>query len=227
MNFYRNKLLTLLFNAILLLTFALLIACEGKYNPRDHDNLDIPTDSLISLKVKQDNLDVEPDPGSYTYITNPEALVVPVVEADSISDSKSETKVIAENLAPIQIVVQSSQSDVKENRPPLYSVECLHAAYPVKCSSDKVAEFVRENLKFPEEAAITGYDGVEIVSLQVTEEGAIEDIQVESRKNGCRDCQTSAYSVVAAMPDQWIPALENGKPVRAKITIPIEFKTLD
>lgn len=154
-------------------------------------------------------------------------MVIPVVEADHISNQKSESTISAQNMTPIQIVVRSSQTDLKQNRPPLYGEECLDAEYPVKCSSDKVTQFVREHLKFPKEALISGYDGVEIVSLQVTKKGTVESIEVRSRKNGCRDCQTSAYSVVAAMPDRWVPALENGEPIATTVTIPIEFRTLN
>lgn len=227
MIFYKNKRLTLFFNVLILLTFTFFIGCEGKYNPRDNANLDTPTDSLMGLKVKQDNVDVEPDHGAYTYIIRPEGVVVPVVTADSISDEKPRLDVTAQDMAPIQIVVQSSQADIEENRPPLYGKECLTAEYPVKCSSEKITQFVQENLELPEEATTTGYDGIEIVSLQITKDGAVEDIQVQSGENDCRDCQTAACSVVAALPDRWVPALENGEPMTTTVTIPIRFRTLE
>ena len=227
MIFHKNKSLILIFNTTFLITSIFLMGCEGKYNPRDHSSLDIPTDSLMSLKVKQDNVDVEPDPGSYTYIIKPEAMVIPVVKADSITDQKSESTVTKRNMAPIQIVVQSSQADIEENRPPLYGEECLAAEFPVRCSSDKLTHFVRDHLEFPAEATTTGYDGMEIVSIQITKEGSVEDIQVQSDKTVCKDCQTAAYSVIAALPDKWLPALENGKPVTSTVTIPIKFRTLN
>jgi TonB family protein len=224
--FFKSKTLIFPLNLFVLLVLTTLISCEGKYNPRHQSGLDVSPDSL-SLKVKQDNLDIDPEPGSYTYIIRPEDMVVPVVKADSITSSKSELKETVQKMAPIQIVVQSSLTDIEKNRPPLFSEQCLTAEYPVKCSSNKIAHFIRENLKFPTDAVITGYDGVEMVSIQINKDGEVDNIEVQSNKNGCKDCQAAAYSVIAAMPDKWVPALENGNPVATEVTIPIEFTTLN
>ena len=203
-----------------------LVACEGRYNPRDQDSVEVTTDSIQRVKISQDNTEMEMHPGAYTYIVDPHDIVVPVVEADSIASTDPEGAE-EEKLGPVEIIVSSPRLDLQVNRPPLFGEECLDMEYPVKCSSDKVAAFIRNNLEFPEAAISAGHEGKQLVTIHVTEEGKVNDIQVEPEHNNCESCQTAAYSVVAAMPDDWVPALEDGKSVGTKVTIPIEFKTLD
>ena len=208
--------------------FALLIwsSCEGKYNPRSANQAVEKVDSFDRIKVSQDHTDVDKIRGSYTYIIEPEAMVYPVVKADSIT-SKDSGHLSHTEMPTIDIVVESSKMDVMENRPPLYGETCMEAEYPVKCSSDNVANYIRENLEFPEEAMVDGKSGPEMISFYVSKSGDVEDIKVSSAHSSCEGCRSAAYAVIAAMPNKWTSALEDGKPVRAKITIPIEFKTLD
>lgn len=216
------------FKPIIILPILIVLgACEGKYNPREHDSVELSMDSLQRVKVSQDNTEIEMAPGAYTYIVDPHDVTVPVIEADSINEPQVKTSFQEEKLAPVEIIVSSPRVDLMENRPPIFSKSCLEEEYPVKCSSDKVAEFIRDHLEFPEEAVSAGHEGKQMVSLHVNKDGSVEDIRVETIGNGCKSCQTAAYSVVAAMPEDWAPAMDDGSPVGATIMIPIEFRTIE
>lgn len=222
MKITNNKKIEIYLKNILCATaFIGLIACEGKYNPRVEDVSVAVTDSFQRVKTSQDNSRVENE-SAYTYIIDPEEMVFPVVTADSVSGDSSN-----EMLSPIAIVVQSTRKDIEENRPPLYGEECLEQPFPVRCSSDNISAFVRENLEFPESATGQTVQGIEMVTIRVSKEGKISDVKIESSESNCDSCKEAAYSVVSSMPAQWLPALKDGKPVSTRITIPIEFKTLN
>ncbi len=89
---------------------------------------------------------------------------------------------------------------------------------------DKLFEYLGQNLKYPESAQKAKAQGKVFVSFVVTKTGEITEVQtLEGIGHGADE---EAMRVVRQMPN-WKPALQNGKPVNVKFTLPINFQLED
>ena len=86
-------------------------------------------------------------------------------------------------------------------------------------------DFLRENIKYPRISRDSGSEGRVIVRFTVNSDGSIQDVEVaESSGDICLDKE--AVRVVGMMP-KWIPGREEGKPVRVKFVLPVNFRLED
>jgi protein TonB len=81
-------------------------------------------------------------------------------------------------------------------------------------------EYLRKNIRYPEEAAKIGKQGRVVLRFIVDMDGKRRDIEVLRSVYPTLDAE--AKRVVKDMPD-WIPGQQDGKPVAAYVTIPILF----
>lgn len=84
-------------------------------------------------------------------------------------------------------------------------------------------KWLTKNLHYPSSAQRGKVEGTCRVSFIVNVDGSIADVKMEKGFN--RQCEAEALRVIRSMP-QWKPGVDNGKPVRTKIMIPIVFKML-
>ena len=84
--------------------------------------------------------------------------------------------------------------------------------------------YLSENIKYPAIARENGIKGRVILSFVVSKSGAIEDVQVVRGIGG--GCDQEAVRVVKGMP-KWSPGKMNGKPVKVKYTLPVNFTLQD
>ncbi len=239
-----NRSVSLNFTVYILIISTIISAC-GNQNDTSYANEE---NSLKDeTQVQQDNIAVDKNLGAYTYMVDPSDVVVPVVEAENAGDNKDKAAKADDNRKskaakrleePELEAIESANGeepqvaldlflllkDIEINRPPVYGTNCLTAEYPIKCSSDNVSAFIKDNLDYPSEAAKYGDDGLEIVTFQVTKEGAVKNIKVKSKENPCAGCAMAAKKVVEALPDKWAPALRNGQPTNVTVTLPIRFE---
>ncbi|MFM9839546.1 MAG: TonB family protein [Cyclobacteriaceae bacterium] len=82
-------------------------------------------------------------------------------------------------------------------------------------------DYVRNNLKYPEQARKLGVEGKVFIEFTVNKDGTISDAIVT--KGIGAGCDKEALQVVKESP-AWIPAKNEGKIVRQKMVIPIVFK---
>ncbi|MGI4727561.1 MAG: energy transducer TonB [Janthinobacterium lividum] len=82
------------------------------------------------------------------------------------------------------------------------------------------AKFLSKNLRYPEQASSDGVSGRVYMSFIVEKDGRITDIQV-SRPAG-HGFDEEAKRVLKLAP-VWSPGIQNGKPVRVRYTMPINF----
>jgi len=82
-------------------------------------------------------------------------------------------------------------------------------------------EFIRNNLKYPQEAQQNKIEGKVTVRFVVDKTGKIKDITVLHGINHYLNAE--AVRVIMEMPD-WKPGLEDGKPVSVYFTIPIIYR---
>lgn len=82
--------------------------------------------------------------------------------------------------------------------------------------------YLQKNIKYPQSAKDNGIQGKVFVSFVIEKNGSITNVKVLKGINGAPECDSEAVRVIRMMPD-WTPGKLNGKPVRAKYTIPIKF----
>ncbi|MGI4749739.1 MAG: TonB family protein [Janthinobacterium lividum] len=82
------------------------------------------------------------------------------------------------------------------------------------------AKFLSKNLHYPEQASSAGVSGRVYISFIVEKDGRITDIQVARAAGYGFDEEAKR---VLKMAPQWKPGIQNGKPVRVRYTMPINF----
>lgn len=83
-------------------------------------------------------------------------------------------------------------------------------------------EFLQQNVKYPQIAYENNIQGRVIVQFVVDKDGSITNVQV-AKSGGDPSLDKEAVRVVKAMP-KWRPGMQKGKPVRAKYTMPVNFR---
>lgn len=86
------------------------------------------------------------------------------------------------------------------------------------CSKEKVKEFLDAELRWPGQDDI---EGMAVVSFIVEKDGSLSDIKVVRDLGG--GCAAECIRVVKLMPN-WIPAKQDGQPVRVEYHLPIRFR---
>jgi TonB family protein len=86
--------------------------------------------------------------------------------------------------------------------------------------SDALANWIEENITYPLQADVSNIEGKVVVTFDVNDDGTVSNVQVENSVNPILDSEV--VSLVESMP-KWIPAKQNGQPVKMKYTLPIRF----
>ena len=81
-------------------------------------------------------------------------------------------------------------------------------------------EFLKENIKYPEDAQKQKVEGRVLVKFVVETDGSISNIEVV--KNAFPSLDAEAERVVRIMP-KWTPGKQKGQVVRVKFVLPINF----
>lgn len=87
--------------------------------------------------------------------------------------------------------------------------------------SDACLKYIADNLRYPDNCINGVLTGLVIVSFTVNEDGNLSDIKVERTLDHMLD--EEVIRVVKSMP-KWKPAKLNGKAVKSKYTIPVNFR---
>ena len=84
-----------------------------------------------------------------------------------------------------------------------------------------LTKFISDNLKYPEDARKNGVQGKVLIEFVVKKDGSIGKVKVIQGVGS--ECDKEAVRVVKLMP-KWQPGTKDGKPVKVKMTIPINYK---
>lgn len=119
----------------------------------------------------------------------------------------------------------TSTLKVAEEMPRFPGCEDLEdSAERKKCSTEKLFEFIFQNLKYPELAKENGTQGTVVVKFVVKSDGSItKAMAVKNIGNGCGK---EAVRVINAMP-KWIPGKQKGKLVDVEFNLPIKYRLDD
>ena len=108
----------------------------------------------------------------------------------------------------------------KEPEPPLVG-QVIGDMPEFPGGTEKLFEFLKENIHYPEIAEENGVQGRVVVTFVVEVDGSISETKVVKSVDSSLD--EEAIRVVKLLP-KWNPAMLNGKPVRSKYTLPITFR---
>jgi protein TonB len=81
-------------------------------------------------------------------------------------------------------------------------------------------KFIRDNTKYPAIALEQDLQGVVMLRFVVERDGSVGEVQI--RKGLSAECDREAIRVVKSFP-RFIPAKQNGRPVRKWFTVPVRF----
>jgi len=134
-----------------------------------------------------------------------------MVEPFSISLGEGHQTRISSDDLKIKMVPKSNDT--------IYNVVEVAPEFPG--GMDKMAKYLSENIKYPEEAKEKGISGRVFISFVIEKDGSVNEVKVMRSIGG--GCDDEAVRVVKAMP-KWKPGMQKGKPVRVNYVLPILFK---
>lgn len=111
------------------------------------------------------------------------------------------------------------------DRAPVFTEACYREADPLKCTKFEINEGLMMTT-YPDSNLAKNHGGVEYVILTIDETGKmVGDYEVVSQQNRCPGCAQAAVNAVANLMtnEKWYPATRNGKPIRARVAIPVRF----
>lgn len=85
---------------------------------------------------------------------------------------------------------------------------------------EALTDWIETNISYPLMADVNAVEGKVVVKFDIDEEGYIDNIQVEESAD-----PLFAEEVVDKLQNmpQWIPAMQNGRCVKVRYTLPISF----
>jgi len=96
------------------------------------------------------------------------------------------------------------------------------------CAQKKMFEYIYANLEYPEEARKNSIEGKVIAQFVVGRRGHIEDIKLVKDIGG--GCGEAVIKILESMNDfekKWRPGKQQGRSVRVKYTLPLNFTLTD
>jgi TonB family protein len=85
-------------------------------------------------------------------------------------------------------------------------------------------KFISDSIKYPKEALDKNIKGIVYVTFVIERDGSLSGVNV--KRGVCISLDAEALRIVSIMP-KWIPAMQNGHPVRFQYMIPIRFELKD
>lgn len=84
--------------------------------------------------------------------------------------------------------------------------------------------FMKENMVFSKSALDKNITGKVYVKFCVEKDGSISEVKIVKGIENCPECSEEVIRLLKLMPN-WIPAMENGKPVKSHCQIPFNFNS--
>lgn len=86
-------------------------------------------------------------------------------------------------------------------------------------------KYISDNLQYPSDARESHVEGRVMVRFIVRKDGRVDNVEVISGVNDS-SLQTEAVRVIKSMP-RWIPGMQNGQAVNARVSTPVTFRLED
>jgi protein TonB len=216
---YR-KTWTFFFTGLVLSLALVITAFEWKF----YDDLEVV--SLGTLEQEETEiLDIpitEMPPPPPPVLQQPEIIEVPdeeeieqEVEMDLDVEIKEEKAVVK----PIKIDAPPPPPQVEEEKDEIFLV-VEESAQP-KGGFPEFYKYVGKNINYPKQARRMGVEGKVIIQVVIDKDGSLTDIII--LKGIGSGCDEEAIRVLKESP-KWTPGKQRGRPVKQKMTVPIQFK---
>ena len=83
--------------------------------------------------------------------------------------------------------------------------------------------FIGKNINYPQIAIEENLQGKCYVNFVIDRSGHISDVRVAKKVPGCPECDAEAVRVIKMMP-KWAPGKKNGKDVKSRFMVPVNYK---
>lgn len=123
----------------------------------------------------------------------------------------------------VPLIIDPDKVDeyLAERKDTINVYDCVEQMPSFPGGSQKLKEFIEENLRYPKELEETCVQGRVIVRFIVERNGKLSNVKVVKSVHPALDKE--ALRIVELMP-RWIPGRQNGITVRVKFYIPIIFR---
>ena len=123
----------------------------------------------------------------------------------------------------VPLIIDPDKVDeyLAERKDTINVYDCVEQMPSFPGGSQKLKEFIEENLRYPKELEETCVQGRVIVRFIVERNGKLSNVKVVKSVHPALDKE--AIRIVKLMP-RWIPGRQNGITVRVKFYIPIIFR---
>ena len=138
------------------------------------------------------------------------------VVGSSKNDAVYEAKALLRKEGVQQLNVKNESANDNDS---IYNVVSENAEFPG--GDVALSDWMRKNMKYPEECRKQGIQGRVVISFVVNKDGSIVDL--ETVRSPHPALAEEGLRVVKSMP-KWEPAKEGGKVVRSRFNIPIMFR---
>lgn len=88
----------------------------------------------------------------------------------------------------------------------------------------RVLAHLIKNIRYPRAALNANAQGLVVLALEINEAGEISGIEVKQSQGESLDKE--ALRVARSLPNEWIPAMVGGKPVKSKHMLPVRFTSM-
>ena len=123
----------------------------------------------------------------------------------------------------VPLIIDPDKVDqyLAERKDTINVYDCVEQMPSFPGGTQKLKEFIEENLRYPKELEETCVQGRVIVRFIVERNGKLSNVKVVKSVHPALDKE--AIRIVKLMP-RWIPGRQNGITVRVKFYIPIIFR---
>jgi protein TonB len=95
----------------------------------------------------------------------------------------------------------------------------------IKCSEEKLLQYLYSKLKYPQYALENQIEGRCVVSFVVEKDGSVSQPRiVKDIGGGCGEEAIRVIQSMNDMPERWVPGRQDGLPVRVKFNLPVKFQ---
>ncbi|HEY4785878.1 MAG TPA: TonB family protein [Bacteroidales bacterium] len=229
----QQKVRSLLITIILAISVAVMPLIKKKVNP-------LPSDKDSGIPITLTPITIDPpkpiriDPPQDTKPSRPIIKFAAPIVADN---DPSDNPIVNDDLFKrnVMIGLQNIKGDEKSEYVPIIEKAAIgepkekvydFVEKPPQFigGMDELMNFLRKNLRFPDDARSNGISGRVIVQFIVDKNGELKNIKI---LRGLDDsCNQETLRVLKLMP-KWSPGIQNGQPVSVYFTLPVVFSLQD
>ena len=218
---------------------------EGKYTQRFVLGIVVALTMLyVALEYNMDSDDVLDDPELIEILSSdeelaplmreqPEVTLAPKAKPEPTVKLKVVEEESTETEEPVREPEQTLEGDVADELPDadeqhaeeegdeVLSFRVVEDLPQPPGGYHEFMKWLTRNIKYPTVVQQRKQQGKVVAEFIVNKDGSVTDVGVV--KSLCTECDEEALRVLRMMP-RWTPGIQNNKPCRTKVCIPIVFK---